>query len=64
MTKKYTKNTKFSETLKDGKAVEILLKKGMHCFGCPFSQFETLEQGCKAHGLKTEEVLKELNKGK
>ena len=64
MTKKYTKKTKFNELLKDEKAVEILMEKGMHCFGCPFSQVETLEQGCKAHGLKVEKVLKELNKSK
>lgn len=64
MKKKYTKKTKFSELMQDEKAVEILMEKGMYCFGCPFSQFETLEQGCKAHGLKVDEVLKKLNKGK
>ena len=59
---KYTKTTKFNKLMQDEKAVEILMKKGMHCFGCPFSQVETLEQGCKGHGLNVDEVLKELTK--
>jgi len=59
---KYTRKTKFNELMKDEKAVEILMSKGMHCLGCAFAQFETLEQGCKAHGLDVDEILKELNK--
>lgn len=62
--KKYTKKTKFSELMKDEKAVEILMNKGMHCFGCAFAQFETLEQGCGGHEIDVDEVLKELNKKK
>lgn len=60
--KKYTRKTKFSEIMKDEKAMSVLLEKGMHCVGCMFASFETLEQGCKVHGLDVDEVLKELNK--
>ncbi len=62
--KKYTKHTKFSEIMQDEKAVEILMKHGMHCLGCAFASFETLEQGCKGHGIDVNKVLKELNKEK
>lgn len=43
----------------------MIAKFGMHCVGCHASAMETLEQGCKAHGLpdeKIDELVKELNK--
>ena len=43
-------------------AVEVLFKAGMHCFGCSMARFETLEQGCMAHGLDVEKILNEINK--
>lgn len=61
MTKKITGKTKFSELMKDPEAVETLMNKGMHCFGCPFAQVETLEQGAKSHGLDVDDVINELN---
>jgi hybrid cluster-associated redox disulfide protein len=42
-------------------SVAKLLNMGMGCCGCHFAMMETLEQGCAAHGLDLEEVLKELN---
>ena len=42
-------------------AVEVLFKAGMHCFGCSMARFETLEQGCMAHGLDVEKILNEIN---
>ena len=61
---KITKKTKFSEIVKDKEAAEMLMEKGMHCFGCPMAMQETLEQGAEAHGLDIEKILKELNKKK
>jgi len=62
MKTKITKKMTFSEILeKHPKAVEILMNKGMHCIGCPMSQMESLEDGCKAHGINPDEVVKELN---
>ena len=43
-------------------AVEVLLKNGIHCVGCPMTSFESIEQGCKAHGIDAEKLIKELNK--
>ncbi|MEA3430963.1 MAG: DUF1858 domain-containing protein [Nanoarchaeota archaeon] len=43
---------------------EILLSYGLHCIGCHVAAFETLEQGCKAHGLsdeQVEEMVKKIN---
>jgi len=65
---KITKKSKFSEILESKpEAVEILYGMGMHCVGCPMSAQESLEEGCKAHGMSEkdiEEVVEKLNGGK
>lgn len=46
-------------------SVDILIEYGFHCIGCALAQYETLEQGAKAHGLKSKELkemLEKLNK--
>ena len=66
MSKKITQKTKFSEIIGDEKAVETLLESGMHCFGCPMAQMETIEEGCLAHGMSKKEIdelVGKLNKG-
>lgn len=42
-------------------AAQVMLDHGIHCIGCHFSMFETLEQGCAVHGLDVEELLSDLN---
>ena len=37
---------------------EVMFDKGMHCVGCCGASFESLEQGCKAHGMDDEQVDK------
>lgn len=59
---KITKKTKFSEL--DEEAKEALSSRGMHCFGCPMAQFESIEQGAEAHGIDAEDLIKEINKKK
>jgi hydroxylamine reductase len=47
------------------KAVPIMFKFGMHCVGCGMTAYESLEQGCLAHGMSNEEIdkmVKEINK--
>lgn len=61
MSKKITKKTKFSEIIKYPEATELLMEKGMHCFGCPFAHEETLEQGAKSHGMDADKIVNELN---
>ena len=45
-------------------AVEVMLKRGMHCIGCHMAAWETIEQGAAGHGItgkKLEKLLKEMN---
>ena len=62
-----TEKTKLSEVLnKNPKAAEIFFEAGLHCIGCPAVSQETIEQGCKAHGMNKKEIneiIKKLNKG-
>lgn len=39
-------------------AAEVLSKHGFHCFGCPMSQMETIEEGAKVHGMSADEIEK------
>lgn len=46
-------------------AVEIMFKSGMHCIGCGMTAYESLEQGCMAHGMSEEEIdkmVEDINK--
>jgi hybrid cluster-associated redox disulfide protein len=58
---KITKKSKFSEIIGDEGAREVLMGKGMHCFGCPMAMQESIEDGASAHGLDADELVKELN---
>lgn len=40
---------------------QTLLSFGMHCFGCPMSRSETLEEAAEVHGFKVEDLLTKLN---
>lgn len=60
-----TKKTKIGEALKKHgeKAAQILTNAGMGCVGCPGAQAESIEDGCKAHGLDdaaVEKIVKRL----
>ena len=57
MAKRITGKTKLAEILKlKPEAAEVLFESGMTCIGCPMAMQETLEQGCKAHGMKKKEI--------
>jgi len=45
----------------DRDTAPIMMEYGMHCMGCPFSQMETLEMGCAAHGSDVDELVRKLN---
>lgn len=60
---KFDKNTTIGEVLNaDEENAEILSGFGFHCFGCPMSQMETLEEGAKVHEVDLEFLLKKLNR--
>ena len=46
-------------------SADILFESGLHCIGCGAAMYETLEQGCLAHGMdkkQIEELIKKINK--
>lgn len=43
-------------------ALSVFEKYGMHCIGCVAAQFETLEQGCEAHGIDADKLVADMNK--
>ena len=62
MGKKITKDMTFAELMKDNKgAAEKLADQGLFCGGCPMAQFETIENGAKAHGVDVNKLIKKLN---
>ena len=73
-TEKTVKTKKVSRTqgiTKDMTLGEVLMQKpeaqailfgfGMHCFGCPVTQFETIEEAAMVHGVDLKLLLKKLN---
>ena len=67
--KKSGKSEKINKTIplmelmqKHPEAAEVLFSRGLGCIGCPAAMMETLEQGCLAHGIDPDEVVKEINK--
>ncbi len=58
---KITKDTTLGEILKNYSNAEDVLKGfGMHCFSCPMSQMETVEEAGMVHGLDAEFMVKKL----
>jgi len=61
---KITKDMTFAELIElDSEAAGKLAERGLFCGGCPMAQFETIENGARAHGVDVDELLKELNDG-
>ena len=42
-------------------ARNVLMGFGLHCFGCPISQIETLEDASYVHGFDLDYLLQKLN---
>ena len=60
---KITKKTMMSKILQENAdAAEILFETGMGCVGCSMAMQETLEDGCKAHGMSDKEISKLVEK--
>ena len=39
----------------------ILMGFGLHCFGCPMSQMETLEEAAMVHGVDVDFMIDKIN---
>lgn len=46
----------------DENVIPIFLGFGLHCFGCPMSQMETLEEASMVHGIDCDMLVESLNK--
>ena len=59
---KITKDMTFYELMEvNSEAGSKLAKRGLFCGGCPMAQFETIENGAKAHGIDIKKLLEESN---
>lgn len=57
-----TKDMQIGELLRLNPNVkDILIGFGLHCFGCPMSQMETLEEAAMVHGVDTDLMLNKIN---
>ena len=57
-----TKTTQIGEVLNINPNVkEILMGFGLHCFGCPMSQMETLEEAAGVHGVDADLLVEKVN---
>ncbi|MBT3405805.1 DUF1858 domain-containing protein [Candidatus Woesearchaeota archaeon] len=66
MTEEITKDTIIGDAVsKHHVAAMVMMKYGLHCIGCHVAAHETIEQGCKGHGMDDEaieEMIEEINK--
>jgi hybrid cluster-associated redox disulfide protein len=54
-----TKESSIGEIVRQHpETIEVFLKYGLHCIGCPASMMETLEQGAAGHGMTEEDIKK------
>lgn len=59
---KIKKEINIAELVEDyPEAAQVLIDEGLGCIGCVASEFETLEEGLRAHGLDVDEVIKKIN---
>ena len=57
-----TKDMSIGDVLQvDRSTSDILTSFGMHCFGCPYSLMESLEDACAVHGANVDELVDQLN---
>lgn len=57
-----TKDMTIGEAVsKHPETIPVFLRNGLHCVGCGIAQFENIEEGALAHGIKVDKLVKELN---
>ncbi len=62
MSTAFTKEMTFAQALRTHPDVaKVLAKYNLGCIGCMGAQNESLEQGCRAHGLDVDDILRDLN---
>lgn len=60
---KITGKESISEVVeKHPEAAEVFMKHGMHCLGCAAANFESIDEGCAAHGIDSKKLVEDINK--
>lgn len=44
----------------DPNVAPVLMGFGLHCFGCPMSQMETLEEAAQVHGVDVDLMVEKI----
>ena len=44
----------------DPNVAPVLMGFGLHCFGCPMSQMETLEEAAQVHGIDADLLVEKI----
>ncbi len=58
-----TKDTLIADIVRENpKTLDVFEKYNMGCTSCMGLQSESLEKGCLMHGLKVDDIIKELKK--
>ncbi|WP_053955067.1 DUF1858 domain-containing protein [Inediibacterium massiliense] len=59
---KITKDMIIMQVLQmDRETAPIFMRHGLHCLGCPASSMESIEEAAAVHGLKLDDLMKDLN---
>ena len=59
---KITKEWTIGEVLNENEDLaDVLMGFGMHCFSCPMSQMETLEEAAAVHGVDVDLMVEKIN---
>ncbi|HEY6008470.1 MAG TPA: DUF1858 domain-containing protein [Geobacteraceae bacterium] len=62
MSEQVTKDMTFAQVMRmHPDVVKVLAKYNLGCVGCMGAQNESLEQGCSAHGLDVNDIVRDLN---
>ena len=62
MSQKISKDMTFAEVMRmHPEVVRVLSSYNLGCIGCMGAQAESLEQGCNAHGIAVDDLVKDLN---
>ena len=60
--KVFTKDNTLGEVLDYNENLKnVLMGFGMHCFGCPMTRMETLEEAASVHDIDLELLIEKIN---
>lgn len=60
--KVFTKDNTLGEVLDHKEELkDVLMGFGMHCFGCPMTRMETLEEAAAVHGIDLDLLIEKIN---